>query len=88
MSDLEDKIIAFKVNEEEYTMLQGLAQMLYDNKKLPKPTVNAMAKSLLLSLSLTNLFRSRTRQVPKMAKKTPQTWSKMVHFYKELANNP
>ena len=23
-----------------------------------------------------------------MAKKTPQTWSKMVHFYKELANNP
>ena len=50
----EDKIIAFKVNEEEYTMLQGLAQMLYDNKKLPKNTVNALAKSF--TFVVTNQF--------------------------------
>ena len=51
---VDEKIIAFKVNEEEYTMLQGLAQMLYDNKKLPKNTVNALAKSF--TFVVTNQF--------------------------------
>jgi lipopolysaccharide export system protein LptA len=35
-------------------MLQGLAQMLYDNKKLPKNTVNALAKSF--TFVVTNQF--------------------------------
>jgi len=42
---LDEKVIAFKVSGDEYTMLQGLADMLYDNKKIPKATVNALAKS-------------------------------------------
>ncbi len=54
MSDETGKIIAFRVNDEEYTMLSGLAQMLYDNKKLPKPTVNALAKSF--TFVVTNQF--------------------------------
>lgn len=56
----DEKIIAFKVNEEEYTMLDGLAKMLYDNKKLSKPTVNAMAKSFLFVV--TNQFISIQNQ--------------------------
>jgi hypothetical protein len=54
MSDEAGKIIAFKVSEEEYTMLSGLAQMLHDNKKLPKPSVNALAKSF--TFVVTNQF--------------------------------
>ncbi len=54
MSDETGKIIAFKVTEEEYTMLSGLAQMLYDNKKLPKASVNALAKSF--TFVVTNQF--------------------------------
>ena len=44
MPDLEDKIIAFKVTEEEYGKLEALADMLYRAKRLPKPTVNTAAK--------------------------------------------
>jgi ABC-type spermidine/putrescine transport system permease subunit II len=51
---LDEKIIAFKVSGEEYTMLSGLAQMLHDNKKLPKPSVNALAKSF--TFVVTNQF--------------------------------
>ena len=54
MSDEAGKIVAFKVSDEEYGMLDGLAKMLYENKKLPKPTVNAMAKSFLFVV--TNQF--------------------------------
>ena len=54
MSNEDERIIAFKVSEEEYTMLSGLAQMLYDNKKLPKATVNALAKSF--TFVVTNQF--------------------------------
>jgi len=45
MSEEDGKIVAFKVSEEEYGMLKSLADMLYANKKLPKATVNALAKS-------------------------------------------
>lgn len=40
-----EKIVAFKVSGEEYEMLQGLAHMLYEAKKLPKDTVNTLAKN-------------------------------------------
>jgi len=54
MSDEAGKIVAFKVSDEEFTMLEGLAQMLHQNKKLPKPSVNALAKSF--TFVVTNQF--------------------------------
>ena len=54
MSNEDERIIDFKVSEDEYTMISGLAQMLYDKKKLPKATVNALAKSF--TFVVTNQF--------------------------------
>jgi hypothetical protein len=50
----EGKIVAYKVTEEEYKKLEGLAQLLYKSQKLPKPSVNALAKSF--TFVVTNQF--------------------------------
>jgi len=41
----EDKIVAFKLTSEEYEMLDNFAKHLFKQKVIPKPTVNALAKS-------------------------------------------
>jgi hypothetical protein len=56
----EDKIVAFKLTNDEFDMLEGLAKMLYERKTLPKPTVNALAKSF--TFTLTNQFIAMQNQ--------------------------
>jgi hypothetical protein len=56
------KIVAFKLTDEEFSMLEGLAHMLYKQKTLPKPTVNALAKSF--TFVVTNQFIMTQQENP------------------------
>ncbi|HEY1247359.1 MAG TPA: hypothetical protein VGE97_00080 [Nitrososphaera sp.] len=54
MSSDSGKIVAFKLTDDEYKMLDELAKQLYSQKTIPKPTVNALAKSF--TFVVTNQF--------------------------------
>lgn len=55
MSEVEaGRIVAYRVTDEEYNKLEGLAKLLFNSQRLSKPSVNALAKSF--TFVVTNQF--------------------------------